>query len=241
MIVDDEPDIREGLKYLIDWEGHGFTICGEAENGRDALEQISVLSPDIVISDIRMPELDGLELLKKVHEAGSWIKFIILSGYSEFEYAKRAIKYKIADYLLKPVDEDELITLLEGLKAEIRQNAAFRPQNPLKTSTREVINKTIDFIEKNHAGGATLKNASLNVFLSEAYLGKLFKDETGESFHNYLNRVRIEKARDYMLNTDMKIYEICEKTGYESIDYFRKQFRKIMGIGPIEFKKNIQT
>lgn len=116
LIVDDEPYIREGIKVMIDWGNYGFEICYEAGNGEDALQIIRDYEVDIVFTDIKMPVMGGLELIKQVKQnVDKEIRFVILSGYYEFEYAKKAIQYRVTDYLLKPIQEEELIDLLETI------------------------------------------------------------------------------------------------------------------------------
>lgn len=117
MIVDDEPYIRQGLKLLINWEQHGFMICEEAATGNDAIRKLEKIQIDLVITDIKMPGMDGLELIEYTREnISKEIRFIILSGFYEFEYAKKAIKYDVADYVLKPVNREELLKVLEEYK-----------------------------------------------------------------------------------------------------------------------------
>lgn len=117
MIVDDEPYIRQGIKILINWEHYGFQVCGEAANGKEAVSLMEQAAFDLIITDIKMPQMDGLELIEYTREhISDKIRFIILSGYYEFDYAKRAIKNDVADYVLKPVQKDELIKVLEDYK-----------------------------------------------------------------------------------------------------------------------------
>jgi two-component system response regulator YesN len=119
LLVDDEPFVTKALKVLINWEELGYSVCGEASNGQDALELIKKLEPDVVITDIRMPKMDGLELIQYCREMlKTNTKFIILSGYSDFKYAQKAIKYGAKEYLLKPIDETELIDRLKVLYKE---------------------------------------------------------------------------------------------------------------------------
>jgi len=116
-IADDEEAIRNGIKCIIDWEALGYTICGEAENGTDAVKDILSLSPELTLLDIRMPKLSGLEVIKEVTKAGYSGHFIILSGYSDFSYAKEAMKYGVKHYLTKPIDEDELADAVKEISA----------------------------------------------------------------------------------------------------------------------------
>ncbi|MFZ5988775.1 MAG: response regulator, partial [Bacillota bacterium] len=120
LLVDDEPFVLEGLKIMIDWEKYGFSICGEAANGEDALEIIKTCNPHLVITDIRMPVMDGFKLIESVYEASNVKpKFIILSGYDDFTYVKNAMRYGISDYILKPLDEEELDKVVEKVAKQI--------------------------------------------------------------------------------------------------------------------------
>lgn len=125
LLVDDEAFFRQGLKELIDWEKCGFIVAGETDNGEDALDLIAENPPDVVITDIRMPVMDGMELIQKsVQERGSTTKFIIVSGYDEFEYAQKAVKYGVCDFILKPIDESAMEETLCGLRIRLEREAA---------------------------------------------------------------------------------------------------------------------
>lgn len=118
-IADDEKNIRDGLKCIIDWQSLGFSICGESGNGEDALSAILKDRPSLVLLDIRMPKLTGIELVRIAREQGYTGKFIILSGYSDFAYAQAAIRYGVNFYLTKPIDEDELLEAVSAIKKDI--------------------------------------------------------------------------------------------------------------------------
>lgn len=119
LIADDEPDVRLGLKTIVDWKSLGFDLCGEASNGDECLEKIRKFNPDLVLLDIRMPKMHGLECAKTAREDGWNGKIIILSGYSDFQYAQEAILYGVESYLLKPIDEDELIKSVKQIGQKI--------------------------------------------------------------------------------------------------------------------------
>ena len=116
MLVDDEPSVLKGLEIMIDWEKYGFQIAGTADSGRVALKRIKQEQPDLVITDIKMPGLSGLDLIREI-SAYPEIKvlFIVVSGYDQFDFAQKALKYGVKDYLLKPVDENDLIASLKKL------------------------------------------------------------------------------------------------------------------------------
>lgn len=118
LIADDEPNIREGLVHLIDWNSYGFVVAGLAINGLEALEFIQQENPDLLITDIRMPDMDGLELIEQIRTFNDSIRIIVLSGYDTFYYAQKAIQYGAERYILKPIEEDELIECLEKIRRE---------------------------------------------------------------------------------------------------------------------------
>ncbi|MBM7541597.1 response regulator transcription factor [Amphibacillus cookii] len=119
ILIDDEPIIREGMKHVIKWEDYGFTVAGDGENARDGMQLIDATKPDLIFVDIRMPGTSGMEFIKQAKQAGCDAKFVILSGYSSFNYARESIKLGIHSYLLKPIDEQELIEILVEIKAII--------------------------------------------------------------------------------------------------------------------------
>ncbi|MCM1037753.1 MAG: response regulator [Ruminococcus sp.] len=139
-IADDESSIREGLKYIIDWEELGFSVCGEASNGEDALAGIMTLQPSLVMLDVKMPKMQGIEVIRQAREAGFQGKCIILSGYSDFKYAQEAIKSGVSFYLTKPLDEEELYRsvceIKETLSTEKQQS---RHLASYKTRARNLV------------------------------------------------------------------------------------------------------
>lgn len=123
MIVDDEKAIRENLPAIIDFESHGFKVCATAKNGEDALEKLESFRPDVIFLDVCMPVMDGLTFLGKLQEREANPSIVMLSGYSDFEYARTAIRYGVRAYLTKPVEEEEVEALLEELAAELRERS----------------------------------------------------------------------------------------------------------------------
>ena len=119
LLVDDEEEVRTSIIKKIDWEKNGFTVIGDAENGKDAMEKIEHLEPDVVLTDIRMPYMDGLELAAELRRIHPSIKIVIFSGYDDFEYAKQAIQLNIIEYILKPVNARELTDILGKIKTNL--------------------------------------------------------------------------------------------------------------------------
>ena len=139
-IVDDEKLIRDGMKKLLQWEQYGFHICGEAGNGRDALREILDMKPDIVLTDLRMPAMDGLSLAAQLSEKVPSVEVVIITGYDEFEYAKEAVRRGVFDYLLKPVSQQELLDSMLRLKQKILSRGIsypFREEEQLLQAIRD--------------------------------------------------------------------------------------------------------
>ena len=150
-IADDEAAIREGLKCILDWEALGFTVCGEAGNGEDALKDILALHPTLALIDMRMPGMYGIEVIEKAKAQGYKGTFVILSGYSDFKYAQSAMKYGVKYYLTKPMDEEELEQVVKEVYASVqaekqtKQDNDFFRRKSKKEILLDIINDRVDF------------------------------------------------------------------------------------------------
>ena len=230
LIADDEPFFRDGLKVIIDWKSEGFEIAGEAKNGLEAVELLKNNSYDLIISDIKMPGLDGIELMTYVREnISQTLPFVILSGFYDFEYAKSAIKYHADNYLLKPVDPEELTALIKEIKEKF----------PLEDDS--IIGQIINEINTNYSSNLNLKMLSEKYFINSAYLGQLFKKETGKFFKDYLSEVRIEHACEMIEKTDEKIYRIAAECGFSDVDGFSAKFAQIKEMTPNNYRKLVKS
>ena len=248
LIVDDETEILEGLRTIIDWENNGITLCGEACNGIEALEKIHQLSPDIVIMDIRMPLLDGLELLAQVSQSNLPVKCIILSGYDDFYYAQKAINLKAANYLLKPCRPNDILEAVLTVKAELdetkQQEALFIKYKQqyhenlpaLNENTNKLVKTAIGFIYSNYSEDITLDFIAKKIYITPGYLSQLFKQETGINFLDFLNQHRIQKAKEYLTGTFLKNYEIADKVGFKDEKYFSQVFKRYTGLTPTLYR-----
>lgn len=139
ILVDDEEEVRQSIIRKINWTEAGFEVVGDAENGEDALEKVEALEPDLILTDIRMPYMDGLTLAERVRLKYPSIKILIFSGYDDFEYAKRAIKLNVTEYILKPVNVEELTAILKRIKTNLdeeieqKRNVSLLRENYIKS------------------------------------------------------------------------------------------------------------
>ena len=244
LLVDDEEIIRNGISSFIAWENYGFTLIGTADNGMEAYDKALRERPDVIMTDLKMPALDGLGLIAKITQQDLPIEFIILSGYGEFALAREAMHYGIRYYLLKPCNEQEIIEVLGEIKQELdkwkmkTEDASGERAYP---TTNRLVRTIIDYIDNNTANeDLSLKwLASKLVFVNVGYLSKLFLKETGERFSHYLMRVRMEKAKSlFRTGRDNRVCEIARSVGLgDNPQYFSHLFKRFTGSTPSEYKK----
>lgn len=231
IVVEDEFFIREGLYKLINRLDMGVKVVGEAENGYEGLKLIQDILPDIVITDIRMPKIDGLEMIHKVKQMRINCQFVILSGYAEFNYAQKAIKYGVTDYLLKPVTISDIRKLLE----KIDSNTGKESVPETKAGYSDLVNAIMNAVNRDYATHVSLTTYAEEYKVTPQYISTVFAKESGMTFSAYLRQVRMEKAKKLLLTTDMKIYEVAIAVGYPEQKYFSKVFKEYTGVSAKQF------
>lgn len=236
MIVDDELIERKGLSALISAHGYPFSFF-LAGDGEEALQIIAGgMIPDILITDIRMPFVDGMELIEAVHQRGLATQIIIYSAYDEFQYARQALRCGVVDYLLKPVEPDELFLLLDQCLARLsplQPDAAPAPESEETCLCRRI--KKI--IEESYAQDIGLEHIARALSHSVSHISHVFARQTGETILKYLTRCRMEKAAAYLRTSAYQISEISEMVGYASSAYFGQVFRKYYHMTPNDYRE----
>ena len=247
LIVDDEPIIRRGIKKLIDFDALGIDEVLEATNGEQAFRIFEERSPDIILADINMPKMNGLEFSGKVKQARKATKVALITGYDYFDYAQKAIKLGVDDYILKPVSKEDIRQLLHKLVKELKEEAATAEVNSMVTdyqttygsADEEGYQKPImDLMDS----GIADAEFSLTVLadalgLSTGYTSGLFKKYFQVSFKEYLLKKRLDKAKILLLSTDMKNYEISEAVGFSDPNYFSTAFKKHANMSPGKYRE----
>lgn len=246
LIVDDEFYIINSLKHRINWTEYGFEIMDDAKNGQEAYEKIKKYQPNLVLADINMPVMNGIELIGKVSQEMPNIKFIVVSGYTEFKYAKEAMNYGAIGYCNKPFDDDELIDILIRADKELKRAGTEAPdqndctQSPSYIAVKNVTFRSIlNYIDENFLNGyISVKEISDKFHLSENYISQLFKKEMNISFTDYTTKKRMEYACMLLKNTDAPISEIAQQSGYYDYFHFAKVFKKKTGYTPTDYRNN---
>ena len=249
LIVEDEDIIRKGIAYTMDWMGMGCTIVGEAANGKEGLEKIRELAPDIVLADIMMPLMDGIEMIRKAKEEYECsFKSIILTSYADFGYAKKAIDLSVSAYLMKPVDEDELKEDVAKIISELERDHEFEQFAEKRISVDEMpevfiksdkendyVQHVLDATKEHYAEKISIESFSDELGVSASYLSRKFKDATGTSFLDFLNKYRIQQAIRLLETGKYKVYEVSDMTGFTDYKHFNTVFKRYTGTAPSEF------
>ncbi|WP_405113036.1 response regulator [Paenibacillus sp. FSL K6-1217] len=261
LIVDDEYYFRQLLIRLVDWEAAGFEVAAEAEDGSAALLIIGEQPIDLIITDIEMPNMNGLDFIQAVRKLNSAAKLIFITSYDNFSYAQQAISLGADHYLLKPVDEDAVEQALRTIRAQltekweaeryitrlrIKAGDVPEPQaggarvQKRQSSGTALIGKTLAYVTEHYAEDTlSLQNTASALFVNPSYLSHAFKKETGDSFVEYVTNVRLGEAMKLLRQETAegeasapKIATIARQVGYKDPFYFSKCFKKRYGMTP---------
>ena len=218
-----------------------FSLVGEAANGKDALNLVIKHRPDLIITDIRMPEMDGLALLEVIRSLSIHSLAIIISGYNDFQYAQQAIRYGVSDYLLKPIDENELYECILNCKKKLNladSTAQKDVQEGDKAKNNLIVKHVMEYIDTHYNQNIGLADVANAVAVHPNYLSSLFTRVMGERFSEYLGRMRIEKSKALLLRPQLKIYEVAEMVGYSDYRWFSKLFKYYVGMSPLDYRNH---
>ncbi|WP_040192551.1 response regulator transcription factor [Clostridium culturomicium] len=243
LVADDEINILEGMSEQIEEFDLGIQVVAKAENGAQVLELNNKFSPDIIIIDINMPLMNGLECIREIRKENSACIIIIVSGYDSFKFAQEAIRQNVDFYLLKPVDDMELYDVLK--QAIINYDKRLGTQNILnKFSPSQSDTKTnvIKFINENYTRKDISSEQIEKQFgLSRSTLFKIMKSVTDKSLVEYITMLRMRSAIKLLENNDgITVCEIAKSVGYSDQYYFSRAFKKHTGYSPKEYRNSIK-
>jgi two-component system, response regulator YesN len=224
VIVDDEELSVDILKYLIQRYELPIEVVGEAFSGDEGFKLINSLKPDIVFIDIKMPVMNGLEVIEKVNaEQKSDICFIVVTAYDYFEYAQTALRLGAKDILLKPIEPELFLETVERVL-------------DYKKSYNKIFDQILEYINCNYCEDMELKHCAEMYHTSSSYIARMFKKYSNTTFSAYLNDLRMKKAKELLKDSDLTIKEVSYKAGYNNLNYFYKIFKKSTGMTPNMFK-----
>lgn len=251
-IIDDEPLIVEGLCRTMPWVKWNCQVAGFAYNGKEGMEMIRKERPDIIISDINMPELDGLKMIAALKSEFPDMQLIILTGYREFEYAREAISLGVARFLLKPSKMNELEEAMDEVIKRLTQSEEHIPSASLPAeedaadndenmpyhneANSFVVKNALEYIRENSQEKLRLADVADQVYVSQWHLSKLLNKHTGKTFSEILNSARIEKARELLKDPSLRICDVAEMVGFQDLAHFSRVFKKMEGMSANEYR-----
>lgn len=246
-VIDDNYPVRKGLSHKINSLSDKFSVVGDAGDSVEGLSLILSKRPQIVVTDIRLPGSTGLSMIKEIYRTYH-PQVIVISGYAEFEYAREALSLGVLAYLVKPIGEEELNEALN--RAVVNLTGAEASMNTVLGKPSEeyenagaiksyYAGKVVDYIEKHYTENLKIGNIAEELALSESYLSRTFREETGFTITDYRTCYSIAMAACLLENPELKVYEVAEKTGYSDQRYFSRIFRQRVGITPLEYREMI--
>ena len=240
LIIDDEKPVRIAISKLGKWSKYHLERPVQSENGRDGLVAMRELKPAMVFLDMQMPVMDGREFLEIASKEFKETAFIVISGYDDFEYARSAVRFGAVDYLLKPVVGEELNAAIDRAMKRLFPDEDFAADAPEGDNpvAEEVIELIKEHIDRNYSDNIRVTDFAEQYFFSGEYLSRLFKLRYGSNIYEYLLKVRMERAKELLSASGLKIQDIAFRTGYSDTNYFSKAFRNYTGLTPREYRKN---
>lgn len=248
LIADD--DYYQGVRYMNMeiWGKFGFEVAAAVQTERQAVDFLKKNGADLVLTEVNRPQLDGIRLAQEIKRLYSGTFVVFFSQRSDFESARKGMRLGVLDYILKPADERELSQMLSRVKARLdaEKGGALceQAENVIKSigkgSESRLIRTVSAYLCDNIYQFVTMSDAAEFMNLNKDYFGKCFIKETGITFSEFYNRLRIEFAKSLLAKGTLRTYEISEKLGFGDPDYFTKKFKEVTGMTPSEYKASIK-
>lgn len=241
LLVEDEPLLLQSLANRINALDTGFKVTCQAANGEEALQYLKKENIHLVLTDIRMPVMDGLTLAKKIREQYPHILTIILTSYTDFDYAREALKQGVSDYLLKPIPTEDLENALSHVRIHLQKICELE-EDPIFTgkTSENIVEYTVLYMREHYMDNIDISSFCTELGFTSAYLTKLFNKYKGDTPLKYLTDIRIHEAQRLLVNTTLPIKEVGERVGYPDQFHFSKTFRKLTGMNPTAYRKEHQ-
>jgi len=232
VLIDDEEVILKGLRSVVDWEKYNCKIVGQADDGIEGIRLIEKVNPDIIFTDICMPNMDGLAMVERIKTQLKNKEVTVMTGYGDLEYARQAIKFGVTRYLLKPSQLEEIEEALICMVENLDDRRGVNRNNIDNYLVKQVMN----YVECHYDEKITLLEIADKNFVSVWHLSKLISKYCNKNFKDIVNEIRMKEAKKFLLEGNYKIYEVSEKVGISDITYFSKVFKKYNGCTPNEFR-----
>lgn len=236
IIIDDEKYVIKSLKATLRDMAH-FTFVAEFNDGLSALDYLRAEQPDLAFVDVRLPGLNGLELLRQAKAENLPTLFIVISGFADFTYAQTAMLYNALGYCLKPFDRAELLGVLEKARALLAARPAPAPVPAGTTPTRSrTVNTMLAYLEEHYMDDISMQSLANLCHMSLNYAGQQFRQTMNQTFSSYLTSLRIRRAIELLTSTDLPVSQVAAQVGYRDYFYFAKVFKRATGMTPSSYR-----
>lgn len=242
VVVDDEKEIRRGFCTYFPWEEMGFHVAADFASAQEADEYLRSHHVDVLVTDIRMRGMSGIELIQRLRERGDDAEAVVISGYRDFEYARQTMKMSVRHYLVKPIKYRQIVEVfaeiratLEAKRGELARETAQAKESARTSEGNEIVRRIKAYIHE-HYEDATLEGAAECVRMNPYYLSSYFHQQTGEKFSEYLNASRMKEAARLLLNSSLRIQEIGRRVGYTTPNSFSRSFRQYYKMTPKQYR-----
>ena len=242
VIVDDDSEIHSGLAHFFPWAENGFEVCGCFASSRSALDYLLIHPVDLLITDICMPGLDGLDLIRELQTRNVYPQIILLSAYKNFQYAQKAMQYGVRYYLVKPAAYGEIMETLESVKKDLYGKEKNPVNNPRKAAglNAKIIARINAFVTE-HYKTVTLQELSEMTHMNASYLSRFYKENTGQTLSSFIISLKMKQALRLLRDPAIRnIYEISEDLGYTNAKSFSKAFKGFYGLTPQEYRNSFR-
>lgn len=249
LLVDDERIILDGLSRAVPWASMGCTVAGTASNGEEGLRLVRALRPDILLTDIRMPNMDGLSMVAALRSEFPRLQIAVLTAFRDFEYAQTALNLGVCRYLLKPSKLDELYEAIRVMTARLdalppapgEDAPEEDPAAAGSSAGNYIVRQALDYMRAHCAEHLTLADVADHVYVSQWHLSKLINKHVNQSFFDILGRMRIDRAKVLLADSSLRIHAIAEQVGYSDVAHFSKSFKRFEGRTPGEYRDGLAT
>lgn len=241
-LVDDEQIIVEGLKKVVPWEKYGCTVCGTATNGKEGLEEIRRQKPDILFTDICMPEMNGLLMVAGLKSELPNMQIAVLTGYHDFAYAQEAVRLGVSRLLTKPSKMEEINEAIVAMTYKLDHLQEERPEEVEQGEqgqTNFVIQQALNYLDEHYAEKVTLQEVAAYCCISQWHLSKVLNKHTQKTYYEWLNTIRVRHAKRLLSEPGMKIADISEAVGYADPGHFCRIFKSIEGVSAAEYRNSL--
>ena len=248
LLVDDEHIILDGLTRAVPWADMGCEVAGTAGNGQEGLRLVRKLKPDILLTDIRMPNMDGLSMIAALRSEFPRLQIAVLTAFRDFEYAQTALNLGECRYLLKPSKLDELYEAIRTMTARLDA----LPPPPAEDAEPEddpasagsgagnfIVHQALDYMRAHCDGHLSLSDVADHVYVSQWHLSKLINRHAGQSFFDLLGRMRVDRAKALLTDSSLRIHDVAERSGFSDVAHFSKSFKRLTGMTPGEYRDSL--